>query len=153
MKTFTEFSTLVLRRAVAAKAASASLEGDALAEAMAAALGVATDRVARLLEALEIVGDNLDAVRLVRVYQGETGPHGAVSRGEFHYALDRVAGPSRGGGGGRDRGRSDHGGSRGGGGGGGGRSGGGGGGGGGGDRRDKPRGLGSPDQGSRRQDR
>ncbi|MBK7538321.1 MAG: hypothetical protein IPI49_23740 [Myxococcales bacterium] len=70
MKTFTEFSTLVLRRAAAAKAASASLEGDALAEAMAAALGVATDRVARLLEALRIVGDNLDAVRLVRVYQG-----------------------------------------------------------------------------------
>ncbi len=137
MKTFTEFSTLVLRRAAAAKAAHASLEGDAFNEAMASALTVAADRVPRLMEALEIVGDQLDNLRLVRVYQGETGPHGAVSRGEFHYSLDRVAGQSRGRGrpeggrgerGGRDGGRGgDRGGDR-----------------GGGDRgRDKPRGLGS----------
>lgn len=148
MKTFTEFSTLVLRRAAAAKAANSSLEGDAQVEAIATALGTPAERVPRLLEALEIVGDNIEGIRLVRVYQGETGPHGAVSRGEFHYALDRVAGA----GGGRrersnDRGGGDRGG-RGGGGDRGGRGGGGGGGGGpggpgGGDRRDKPRGLGS----------
>lgn len=150
MKTFTEFSTLVLRRAAAAKAANASLEGDALVEALATALGTPADRVPRLLEALEITGENLDAIRLVRVYQGETGPHGAVSRGEFHYALDRVAGSGGGRGdrGGRGGDRGDRGGR--GGGDRGGRSGGGGGGGGGGfggfgggERRDKPRGLGS----------
>jgi hypothetical protein len=126
MKTFTEFSTLVLRRGAAAKVTHASLEGDALVEALAAELGAPADRIPRLLEALEIVGDQLEQVRLIRVYQGETGPHGAVSRGEFHYALDRVAGSS--GRGGRERsGRGDRGGDR----------------GGGGDRRDKPRGLGS----------
>lgn len=133
MKTFTEFSTLVLRRAAAAKAAHASLEGDALFEAMAAALGAPIERVPRLLEALEVVGGGLEQVRLVRVYQGETGPHGAVSRGEFHYALDRVASSARGDRS-RDRPASRGGGDRGGGGGGGDR---------GGDRRDKPRGLGS----------
>jgi hypothetical protein len=147
MKTFTEFSTLVLRRAAAAKAANSSLEGDALLEAIATALGSPAERVPRLLEALEIVGDNIEGIRLVRVYQGETGPLGSVSRGEFHYALDRVAGA----GGGRRERPSDRGGDRGGRGGGdrGGRGGGGGGPGGGGggpggDRgRDKPRGLGS----------
>lgn len=141
MKTFTEFSTLVLRRAAAAKAAHASLEGDAFNEAMASALTVAADRVPRLMEALEIVGDQLDNLRLVRVYQGETGPHGAVSRGEFHYSLDRVTAPSRGGRGRQEGGRGERGGDRGG---RGGDRGGDRGGGGGGDRgRDKPRGLGS----------
>ncbi len=137
MKTFTEFSTLVLRRAAAAKAANASLEGDALVEALAAALGTPADRVPRLLEALEIVGHNLENVRLVRVYQGETGPHGATSRGEFHYALDRVSASGSGRGERRER--------QGGGGGGGGRERGGGGGGDRGGRgdRDKPRGLSS----------
>lgn len=139
MKTFTEFSTLVLRRAAAAKAAHASLEGDAFNEALATALTVAADRVPRLMEALEIVGEELDNLRLVRVYQGETGPHGAVSRGEFHYALDRVVAPGRGGRGRQEGGRGERG-DR------GGRGGDRGGdrGGGGGDRgRDKPRGLGS----------
>src|ERR1041385_3336214 len=110
MKTLTEFSTLVLRKAADARAAAAGAEGDALNEAVAAALGVQPDRAARLLEALDVAGD-LDTVRLVRVFQGETGPHGSVSRGEFHYAVDRVAAQAprrRGrddrGGGGRDRG-------------------------------------------------
>ena len=53
------------------------------------------DRAARLLEALDIIGDRIDQVRLVRVFQGEKGPHGAVSRGEFHYVIDRVAGAQR----------------------------------------------------------
>ena len=128
-------------------AAEGAAEGDAeaapapaadpAAEAVAAALGVPSDRAARLLEALDIVGGNLDQVRLVRVFQGETGPHGAVARGEFHYVIDRVAGAKRGGGGRDERrgDRGDRGGDR-------------GGRGGGGDRprggdRDKPRGLSS----------
>ena len=36
--------------------------------------------------------DGDDQVRLVRVYQGETGPHNSVARSEFHYVIDRVAG-------------------------------------------------------------
>lgn len=63
--------------------------------AVAAACGVQPDRAARLLEALDIVNRDLDRVRLVRVYQGEKGPHNAVSRGEFHYVVDRVAAPPR----------------------------------------------------------
>ena len=91
-----------------AEAAPAPAEGEAPAEppppqqppdpvidAVAAALSVQPDRAARMLEALDIVGDDLDRVRLVRVYQGETGPHGSVSRGEFHYSIDRVAGQQR----------------------------------------------------------
>jgi len=168
MKTLTEFSTLVLKKAAAARAAvrarlgdapataptaeaAAPVEGepapeapveaveaapaeggepkvDPFATAVAAELGVELDRALRLLEALEIIGGDVDRVRNVRVFQGETGPHHAISRGEFHYAIDRI-----GGGGGVRRG--------GGGGGGGGERGGGFGGPGGGDR--KPRGLGS----------
>ena len=129
MKTLTEFSTLTLRKAAAARAAvggaprpvaaapeaseaseapasETPAEGEAPAEAapeaaapdpaiegVASALGVQADRAARLLEALDVVGtENLDNIRLVRVFQGETGPHNAVSRGEFHYVVDRVAG-------------------------------------------------------------
>jgi hypothetical protein len=157
MKTLTEFSVIVLKRAAAVRAAKAAegLEGDALTEAIATELGVQPDRAARLLEALDVVGGDLERVRLVRVYQGEKGPFGAVTKGEgaeaFHYALDRVVGGGSGGGRGRgDRGgRGGRGGDRddrrGGGGGGGPRGGGGGGGGGfGGDRGPpKPRGLGS----------
>ncbi len=112
---------------------------DPAIDAVAAELGVQPDRAARLLEALDIIGDRIDQVRLVRVFQGDTKPTGAVSRGEFHYAIDRVAAPSRA----RrdDRKRDDRGGRGGGGGGGGGGRGGGMGGPGGG--RDKPRGLGS----------
>lgn len=113
---------------------------DPIIDAIAAALSVQPDRAARLIEALDIVGNRIDEVRLVRVFQGEKGPHGSIARGEYHYAIDRVASAKR-------RGRDDRrsggrGGDRdrGGGGGGGGR---GGFGGPGGDRRDKPRGLGS----------
>jgi hypothetical protein len=90
MKTITEFSTLSLRRAVAAKASNAGLEGDALNEALATALAIPVDKVPRMLEAMEIVGDRIEKVRLIRVFQGEKGPHGADSRGEFHYAIDYI---------------------------------------------------------------
>src|SRR5262245_28613103 len=120
MKTLTEFSTLTLRKAAAARAAaggakvgaaaaeldaamdaSESAEEDAppedaaaepsdeaaaaseppagdaqgdakpdpIVEAVASALGVQPDRAARMLEALDIVGNRLDEVRLVRVFQ------------------------------------------------------------------------------------
>jgi hypothetical protein len=103
MKTLTEFSTLTLRRAAQARAQKVAegLEGDALNEALAQALGVPADRAARLVEALGVTGEDLDSVRLVRVFQGETGPQGATSVGEFHYVVDRVARPSSG------RGRRD----------------------------------------------
>ena len=123
-----------------AESAPATPESDPQVQALASALGVQPDRAARLIEALDIVGNRIDQVRLVRVFQGEKGPHNAISRGEFHYVVDRVAGPARGGrdrddrrgGGGRDRGERRGGG------------GGGGGGGFGGDRGPaKPRGLGS----------
>jgi hypothetical protein len=109
MKTLTEFSTLTLRRAAQARAQKAAegLEGDALHEALAQALGVPADRAARLVEALGVTGEDLDSVRLVRVFQGEKGPQGAASVGEFHYVVDRVARQ----GGGRGR-RDDRGGER-----------------------------------------
>ncbi|HET9989834.1 MAG TPA: hypothetical protein VFQ65_14980, partial [Kofleriaceae bacterium] len=125
-------------------AAPTPAEDDPVVKAVSEAVGVQPDRAQRLIEALDIIGDRIDQVRLVRVFQGEKGPHGAVSRGEFHYMIDRVAGSQRR----RDDRRDDRRGGRGGGGGGGdrGRGGGGGGGGGGfgGDRGPpKPRGLGS----------
>src|SRR5215467_4838833 len=127
MKTLTEFSTLTLRKAAAARAAAggghvsapaaeldaamdasddadeaapADAEPDPVADAVAAALGVPADRAARMIEALDIVGNRLDEVRLVRVFQGEAGPHGSIARGEFHYAIDRIASAKR-------RGRDD----------------------------------------------
>src|SRR5688500_10464636 len=75
-----------------APAEQAAKPADPAIDHVATTLGVQPDRAARLLEALDIVGGNVEAIRLVRVYQGETGPHGSVSRGEFHYVLDRVAG-------------------------------------------------------------
>jgi hypothetical protein len=151
MKTLTEFSTLLLRRAAAARTAKAAegLEGEALAEGIAGEIAVPADRAQRLIEALDIVGADIESVRLVRVFQGEKGPAGSTAVGEHHYAVDRVARPSQGGrgrddrrGGGRDD-RGGRGGDRGGPGGGGGGGGGGRGGFGGPGGRDKPRGLGS----------
>lgn len=82
---------------------------DPAVAAVAAACGVQPDRAARLLEALDIINPDapgaIDRVRLVRVYQGEKGPHNAVSRGEFHYVVDKVAAPARD----RRNGKSGHG--------------------------------------------
>src|SRR5690606_34538709 len=71
-------------------------QDEAAIAAVAEALSVQPDRAARLVEALDIIGDRIDEVRLVRVFQGEKGPQGAVSRGEFHYVIDRVATAQRG---------------------------------------------------------
>src|SRR5688500_1890648 len=104
MKTLTEFSLVVLRRAAAARAARTGegLEGDALIAAIAADLSLQEDRAKRLVEALDVVGAGLDKVRLVRVFQGEQGPPGSTAVGEFHYAIDRAQGPET-----KRRGRDD----------------------------------------------
>jgi hypothetical protein len=93
MKTLTEFSVVMLQRGAAARSAKTAegIAAEAMAEAVATALAIPADRAQRLLEALDVVGGDLDKVRLVRVFQGEKGPIGATSIGEFHYALDRVA--------------------------------------------------------------
>lgn len=151
MKTLTEFSTVMLRRGAAVRSAKTT-EGvapEGLAEAIASEMSVTPERAQRLIEALDLVGD-VEKVRLVRVFQGEKGPPGATSVGEFHYAVDRVAQAGGGRRGGRDGDRGGRGGrdgdrgGRGGGGGGGGGRGGDRGGMGGGDRGPpKPRGLSS----------
>ena len=150
MKTLTEFSVVMLQRGAAARTAKTAegIAAEAMAEAVATALGLPAERAQRLLEALDVVGGDLDKIRLVRVFQGEKGPVGATSVGEFHYALDRVVAGGGKRGGDRDRGgdRGGRGGDRGGRGGGGGGRGGGGGdrGGFGGERGPaKPRGLGA----------
>ncbi|HET9625916.1 MAG TPA: hypothetical protein VFP84_31360, partial [Kofleriaceae bacterium] len=74
-----------------AEASAGEAKPDPVAEAMAASLGVPADRAARLIEVLDIIGNRIEEVRLVRVFQGEQGPHGSIARGEFHYAIDRVA--------------------------------------------------------------
>jgi len=98
------------------------------AEAVGAELQVQGDRLSRLMEALDVVGNRSAQVRLVRVLQGEDAPSGAQKRGDFYYAVDlmprpqsqqRDGGDSRGGDqrrgqGGRDRGRPGSGGSSGG---------------------------------------
>ena len=81
--------------AAPAETGEAPAATDPAVEAIAQALGVQPDRAARLVEALDIIGNQLDQVRLVRVYQGESGPQGSVSRGEFHYVIDRVAGQAK----------------------------------------------------------
>ena len=103
-------------------------------------LAIGGDRLARLMEALEVLRDRAENVRLVRVLSGEDPPANAKKQGDFYYVVDlqpRHEGRSRDrderggrrdGGGDRGRGRGDR--SGGGGGGGGFRSGPGGGGGG-----------------------
>ena len=98
MKTLTEFSQVALRRAADAHkaAVAAGLEGDALAEALQTQLGIPAERVPRVIEAVEIVGDAIETLRLVRVFQGEAGPQGAISKGEFHYVVNRAPTPKSG---------------------------------------------------------
>ncbi|HVK75612.1 MAG TPA: hypothetical protein VM734_19915, partial [Kofleriaceae bacterium] len=103
MKTLTEFSIVMLRRGAEARAAKTAegVAAEGMAEAISGGIGIPAERAARLIEALDVVGDGLDKVRLVRVYQGEKGPAGATSVGEFHYAIDRVVSANQGRRGGR----------------------------------------------------
>ena len=54
--------------------------------------------MARLLEALEVIRDRADNVRLIRVLSGEDPPPAAKKQGDFHYVVDLMP---RGGGAGK----------------------------------------------------
>ena len=139
MKTLTEFSGTIIRLAAKGLAegksallkeapvetvptegapAAAPVDGEANKAALDAAVskesGITGDRLARLREALEAVGDKTADVRLVRVYAGEEAVSGAKKVGAHHYVVDfmpqsmkQVSKPiekDRGGRGGGDRG-------------------------------------------------
>src|SRR6185369_8723409 len=88
------------------------------AEAVGEALQMSGDRLARLMEALSVVGNRVGSVRLVRVLSGDKPPPNAQKRGDFFYVVDVVQKGQQGGkgrfegrrgdrgvpGGGRDRG-------------------------------------------------
>lgn len=60
----------------------------ALDAAAAAATGLSGDRLARLRDAVVVVGGRLDDVRLVRVFGPEEPVPGATTRGGFQYLVD-----------------------------------------------------------------
>src|SRR5579862_3393311 len=87
MKTITEFSSSNLRAAAQARAklAAEGVAAEAMTERLGAELNVTGDRLARLVEALEAVGDKVERVRLVRVFAAPDEPKGAKKVGEFLY--------------------------------------------------------------------
>jgi hypothetical protein len=123
MKTVTEFSGSTLKQAAAAKAklVGEGVAPEQLSERLGTDIGVTGDRLARLVEALEAAGDQVEKIRLMRVFAGTDEVKGAKKVGEFNYLVDLQPSmqPARGGRD-RDRGRGGFGGRRGGGGGGGG---------------------------------
>jgi hypothetical protein len=106
MKTVTEFSGSTLKQAAAAKAklVGEGVAAEQLAERLGADVGVTGDRLARLVEALEAAGDQVEKVRLMRVFAATDEPKGAKKVGEFNYLMDFMPSmqPARGG---RDRDR------------------------------------------------
>jgi len=73
-------------------------------------LGIKEDRLARLMEALDVIRDRAENVRLVRVMSGEDPPPGAKKQGDFYYLVDLLPRPEQR----RDRdGRGDRGGGQG----------------------------------------
>ena len=60
----------------------------ALDEAVSKATGVSGDRLSRLREAVQVVGRNIDDVRLVRVFGPEEPVPGARTVGGFQYLVD-----------------------------------------------------------------
>ena len=66
-------------------------------------MGIKGDRLARLMEALEVMRGRADNVRLVRVMSGEDPPPSAKKQGDFYYVVDLQPRPEpRGRHGGRD---------------------------------------------------
>src|SRR5438309_4845628 len=115
LRTVTEFSSLLIRQASEAKAklVGEGIAAEQLGEKIGEAIGVVGDRLARLVEAVEAVGERATRVRLVRVFGGESEPRGGVKVGEHFYVVDLQ--PDAGGGGRRDaRGGGGRGGDRGG---------------------------------------
>src|SRR4051812_31666324 len=60
----------------------------ALDEAVSKATSTTGDRLARLREALKVVGGRADRVRLVRVFSGEEPVQGATKIGEHYFVVD-----------------------------------------------------------------
>jgi len=60
----------------------------ALDAAVAAATGLAGDRLARLRDAVEVVGGRVEDVRLVRVFGAEEPVPGAKAHNGFQYVVD-----------------------------------------------------------------
>jgi len=89
---------------------AASATAGAYATAVGAAVGITGDRLARLLDALEVVGGRVDDLRMIRVLAGEDPPPSAKKRGEFYFVVEQM--PRTGGRGRDDRrgGRAGHGG-------------------------------------------
>src|SRR5262245_47977923 len=81
---------------VTAPDAAASIE----AATVGAAVGITGDRLARLLDALDVVGGKVDDLRMIRVLAGEDPPATAKKRGEFYFVIERL--PQAGGYGRRD---------------------------------------------------
>jgi hypothetical protein len=75
MKTLTEFSVVMLQRGAAARSAKTAvgIAAEAMTEAVATALAIPAERAQRD-RGPDIVGGDLDKIRLVRVFQGEKGP-------------------------------------------------------------------------------
>ncbi|HEX8953184.1 MAG TPA: hypothetical protein VF945_15120, partial [Polyangia bacterium] len=90
LRTVTEFSSLTIRQASEAKAklVGEGVAAEQLGEKLGEAIGVTGDRLARLIEAVEAVGDRAARVRLVRVFGGESEPRGGVKVGEHYYVVD-----------------------------------------------------------------
>ncbi|HVV16934.1 MAG TPA: hypothetical protein VHH90_06995, partial [Polyangia bacterium] len=51
-------------------------------------MGITGDRLARLMEALDVIRDRADNVRLIRVMSGEDPPPAAKKQGDFYYLVD-----------------------------------------------------------------
>jgi hypothetical protein len=95
LKTLTEFSSVLINQAreVLGEPTLTEAELEAQKTAIETKLGIAGDRVERLIEVIKNAGDKLKNARLVRVFQGEKAPPGSISVGEFHYVIDRAAAP------------------------------------------------------------
>jgi hypothetical protein len=105
MKTITQFSTLEIKHAAAARAAlvEKGTPPEQIAEALGPEVGMKGERLLRLVECLEAVGERVDRVRMVRVFAGEDEPRGARKIGEHFYLLDEIPTPQRDEGRGRGR--------------------------------------------------
>ncbi|MBI4511092.1 MAG: hypothetical protein HY698_15775 [Deltaproteobacteria bacterium] len=108
MKTITEFSGSLLRRAAQARvspqpdagepsSAAEASPASSDAESIGTALGVSGERLDRLMEALEVTKGKTDRVRLVRVYGGDSPPPSATKQGDHFYVVDLMPQPQRGG--------------------------------------------------------
>lgn len=106
MKTLTEFSGTLLRAAAElrrkhreAHPSEAEPAADAPAaerQAVGEAMKIDGDRLSRLMEALEVVGESIAGVRLLRVLSGEQPPPGGVKIGDFYFVVDLIpAAPAR----------------------------------------------------------